>query len=314
MKKKFNGKTVSINFPSMYSAPVWRDWSLRYLADTIYNQKDAPTNSKLYAMIQNACMIGSRRGPEITRICFEGNTLVNLSNFLSEFRSGEKYIPTRRLEEAKFKELYPFLSFIWMNMRDKFNLLPDAKPFELNFLYDQMAAGNPWARLKMSYMVALDQLEYQREGIIPQYDRKNSYVQNEQVMCQARNVSVQYNALVKAGKVLGLNNPLSYNHGGSILSSREKSTVWKNIVDDIQQRNAQLFSVKGKNQVTYYKTAEDLSYKTILTKDAALASGVTISPKTVTEINKVAQGDAPSWVNSFETLQNERPSRSTETF
>ncbi len=292
MKKKFVGKTVSIDFPSMYSAPVWRDWSLRYLADTIYNQQDLPKTSKLYAMIQNACMMGSRRGPEITRICFEGNTLVNLSNFLSEFRSGEKYIPTRRLEEAKFKELYPFLGYIWQNMRDKFNLLPDAKPFELNFLYDQMAAGNPWARLKMSYMVALDQLEYQQEGIIPQYDRKNSYIQNEQIMCKARNVSVQYNALVKAGKVLGLNKPLSYNHGGSILSGKEKSTIWRNIVDDIQQRNAQLFSVKGKNQVTYYKTAENLSYKTILTKDAALATGVTIGAKAVTEIKKVAQGDA----------------------
>jgi hypothetical protein len=292
MKKKFIGKSVLIDFPSMYSAPVWRDWSLRYLSDKVYSQQDAPRTSKFYVMVNEACMMGSRRGTEIAKICFEGNPLVNLSKFLSEFRSGDKYVPTRRLEETKFKELYPFLSFIWKNMRDKFNLLPDAKPFELNFLYDQMAAGNPWARLKMSYMVALDQLEYQQEGIVPQYDRKNNYVQNEQLICKARNVSIQYNALLKAGRVLGLNKPLSYNHGGAILSAREKSSIWKNIVDDIQQRNAQLFSVKGKNQATYYKTVENLSYKTILTKDAALASGITISPKTVNEIKKIGAGEA----------------------
>lgn len=291
MKKKFVDKTVLIDFPSMYSSPVWRDWSLRYLSDTIYTQKDAPTNSKLYSMVKNACMMNSRRGDVLDKICLEGNPIANLSEFLSEFRSGEKYIPTRRLEEAKFTEIYPFLSYVWKNMRDNFNLLPDAKPFELNFLLDQMSAGNPWARLKMSYMVAIDQLEYKREGVVPSYGpRRNAYNQTE-AQCAATNVTVQYNALVKAGKVLGLDKPLSYNHGGSILSTKEKATVWKTIVDEVQQRNAQLFSVKGKNKATYYKTAEDLSYKTILTKDAALATGINLSQNTVTEIKKVSQAD-----------------------
>lgn len=291
MKKKFAGKTVDIDLPSMYSAPVWRDWSLRYLSDTIYNQRDVPTNSKLYSMINSACMMNSQRSPELNKICLQGNIIQNLSDFMAEFRSGEKYIPTRRLEEAKYKELYPFLSYVWKNMRDKFELLPDAKPFELNFLLDQMSAGNPWARLKMSYMVALDQLEYKQEGVVPSYGpRRNAYNQTE-AQCKAMNVTVQMKALKAAGEVLGLDKPLSYNHGGSILSTKEKAAVWKNIVDDIQQRNAQLFSVKGKNQSTYYKTAEDLSYKTILTKEAALATGVTLSPKTTTEIKKIAATD-----------------------
>ena len=291
MKKKFVGKSITIDFPSMYSSPVWRDWSLRYLSDTIYTQKDVPANSKLYSMIKNACMMNSQRGAVLDKICLEGSPVANLSEFLAEFRSGEKYIPTRRLEEAKYAEVYPFLAFVWKNMRDKFELLPDAKPFELNFLLDQMSAGNPWARLKMSYMVAIDQLEYKQEGGVPSYGpRRNAYNQTE-AQCKASNVTVQYNALVKAGKVLGLDKPLSYNHGGSILSTKEKATVWKTIVDDIQQRNAQLFSVKGKNKTTYYKTAEDLSYKTVLTKEAALNTGVNLSSNTVTEIKKVAQTD-----------------------
>lgn len=289
MKKKFVGKKVSIDFPSMYSSPVWRDWSLRYLADTLYLQKAAPTTSPLYKTVQTACMMGSRRSPELTKICFEGNPLVNLSTFMEEFRSGEKYIPTRRLEETKFKELYPFLGFIWTNMRDNLNLLPDARPFELNFLLDQLAAGNPWARLKFGYMVALDQLEYQEEGILPQYNTRQYYSKaNEQVMCKINNVTIQYNSIQRAGKILGLDRPLSYNHAGRMLNSKEKTQIWRNILDDIQQRNAQLFSVKNGSQ-SYYNTAENISYKTILSEQAALGTGTKLSQKAVTEIKNVSK-------------------------
>ena len=307
MKKKFVGRKVNVDFPSMYSSPVWRDWSLRYLADTLYQQRSAPTNSALYKVVQNACMMGSRRSPELNKICFEGNNiLANLADFMSEFRTGEKYVPTRRLEETKFKELYPFLGFIWTNMRDNLALLPDAKPFELNFLLDQMAAGNPWARLKFSYMVALDQLEYQQEGILPQYDTKNYFSKaNDQVMCKINNVSVQYNTLQKAGKVLGLNMALSYNHAGRLLNSGEKKQIWRNILDDIQQRNAQLFSVKRNNQA-YYSIAENISYKTILSEQAALGTGTTLSQKAVSEIKNVSKKTEAQLGNFFLKLYNLR--------
>jgi hypothetical protein len=288
MKKKFVGKKVSIDFPSMYSSPVWRDWSLRYLADTIYQYRDAPVSSKLYVTVQSACMIGSTRGSLIAKLCTNGNPVQNLSNFLSEFRSGDKYIPTRRLEEAKYTEMYPFLNYIWMDLRDRMSLLPEAKPFELNFLLDQLSAGNPWARLKFGYMVALDQLEYQQAGILPQYDAKNSYSSNNvNLMCKLDNVSIQYNNLARAGKILGLNKPLSYNHAGSFLTTKEKTQVWRSIVDDIQQKNAQLFSVKSRNG-TYYQSVENISYKTILNEQQALSTGVALSQKSINDIKNVS--------------------------
>jgi hypothetical protein len=288
MKKKFVGKKVSLEFPSMYSSPVWRDWSLKLLADTVYQYKDAPVNSKIYSAIKMGCMAGAQRGAEVRKLCNDGNPVQNLSEFLSEFRSGEKYIPTRRLEDRKFAEFYPLLGLVWNNFRDHLELLPEAKPFELNFLLDQLSAGNPWARLKFSYMVALDQLEYQEDGILPQYDRKNNFSKaNEQVMCKMNNISVQYNLLKKAGNILGLNKALSYNHAGQLLSKKEKIQVWRTIVDDIQQRNAQLFNVKNNNQ-SYYKKVEDVSYKTILSSAQALSSGTVLSNKAVTEINKVS--------------------------
>lgn len=289
LKKKFVGKTVDIDFPSMYSSPVWRDWSLRMLADKIHQNESAPTTSQLYRVVQNACAMTTRRSAEFTKLCFQGNALQNLSAFMAEFRSGDKYVPTRRLEEAKYKEMYPFFSYLWTSMRDSLKLLPEAKPFELNFLLDQLAAGNPWARLKFSYMVALDQIEYQEEGILPQYDKKNHYSRaNDQIICKMNNFSVQYNNLSRAGKILGLDKPLSYNHAGRLLSSKEKTQVWRNIVDEIQQKNAQLFSVKSKGQ-SYYQSAENISYKTILTEQAALNTGANLSQKAISDVKNVSK-------------------------
>lgn len=298
LKKKFVGRKVNLDFPSLYSAPVWRDWSLRYLSDTIHQYENLPPSSALYQSVKNACLMNGNRTSELRNLCATGNPLQNISNLLSEFRSGEKYVPTRRLEENKFKELYPFLGFVWILLRDRHNLLPDAKPFELNFLLDQMSAGNPWARLKFSYMVALDQLEHQQEGIIPKYDSKIFYSRNNQeLMCKVNNFAIQHNNISQAGKVLGLNNPLTYNFAGKILNQKEKTQIWRNILDDIHQRNAQLFSVKSKNQ-TYYQVVENISYKTILTESAALNSGANLSQKAIAEIKKVS-GTSEAQLGSF---------------
>lgn len=282
MKKKFAGKKALIAFPTMYSSPVWRDWSLKLLADTFYQYKDLPTSSPLHRITQGNCE-RSPSNKEIKELC-TGNRVQNLSNFLSEFRSGEKYIPTRRLEERQFQNIYPLLSMMWSSIRDYTELIPETKPFELNFLLDQMSAGNPWARLKFSYMVALDQLEYKKEGIPPVYEVSGLWFKtNEKAKCEDQNVNLQYSKIMEAGQILGLNYPLTYNHADKILSGTEKNFIWKNIIEDINHRNAQLFSVTSGGK-DFYKIAEDLSYKTILDQDTALKTGITISDKARQEI------------------------------
>lgn len=299
MKKKFVGRHVDINFPTMYSSPVWRDWSLKYLADVLNQNKDAPRGSGLSRVVQTACMNGSFKSKKIKSVCDKGNSLQNVADLLAEFRSGEKYIPTRRLEEGRFAEIYPFLNFLWINMRDHLNLLPEAKPFELNFLLDQMGAGNPWARLKFSYMVALDQLEYKEEGILPQYDSKNYFSKkNDQMFCKINNVSVQYNNLTRVGKILGLNKALSYNHGDAILNGEEKEKIWRIIGDEIGQRNAQLFSVKN-GKKNYYQSMENISYKTILSERDALSIENALSEKTKNEIKKISKTTESEVANFF---------------
>ncbi|MBY0416355.1 MAG: hypothetical protein K2Q18_19425, partial [Bdellovibrionales bacterium] len=288
LKKKFVGKKVKIDFPSMYSSPAWRDWSLRVMSDLAYAHRDDPISSNALKIAKQGCLMTTRKDGTMAKICTQGgHTLALLADFLAEFRTGEKYIPTRRLEDAKYQEVYPFLGFLWEQYRDQLHLIPDAEPYELNYLKTQMSAGNPWARLKLSYMIALDQIENQEKGTLPKYDFQNSFSKkNEEVICKIENLSQQYNNIYAAGKVLGLDKTLGYNHASSFLTAKEKTQIWRNIYDEVQNRNSQLFSVKDGNQ-TYYKKFEDLSYKTILTEQAALGTGIPITQMATNEIKDV---------------------------
>lgn len=290
LKSKFESKRIGIDFPSMYSSPVWRDWSLKLLADVFYKYKDLPSGSDLYKLINGNCVrTYSMQSNDVKALCGKDNVLKSFATFFDEFRSGEKYIPTRRLEERKFQNIYPFLNGIWLTLRDQTEVLPEAKPFELNFLIEQMAAGNPWARLKFGYMVAVDQLEHQKENIPPIFERNGFWFKtNEVAKCDYLSYRSQLLKIKKAGAILGLDLPLSYNHADKILSTSEKNFIWNNIVDDFDYRNAQLFNVK-KNDKDFYQLAEDLSYKTILNREGALNTGIRISEKARKEIEKNAQ-------------------------
>lgn len=290
MKKNFVGKKALIDFPSMYSSPVWRDWSLKLLADAFYQYKDLPQQSEFYRISKTSCeRMKFLTNKEVSALCGKGNVVQNIASFLNEFRSGEKYIPTRRLEERQFQNIYPLLNMVWTGLRNNTELLPETKPFELNFLLDQMSAGNPWARLKVGYMVALDQLEYQKMGIPPVYEATGLwYKTNEKAKCEDKNIDFKLSKIRQAGKLLGLHLPLTYDHADKILSATEKNFIWKNIIEDINHKNAQLFSVRSGNK-DFYKIAEDLSYKTILDSQSALSTGINISDKTRSEIALVAK-------------------------
>ena len=292
IKNKFSGKRIKIDFPSMYSSPVWRGWSLKLLADVFYKYKDLPNGSDFYRLINSSCIrTSSMQSPEVKTLCSQGDILKKFAIFFDEFRSGEKYIPTQRLEEKKFQNIYPFLNSIWSILRDQTELLSEAKPFELNFLVDQMGAGNPWARLKLGYIIAIDQLENQKENVPPIFERKGHWFKtNENAKCDYLSYRSQLLKIKKAGAILGLDLPLSYNHTDKILTAAEKDFIWNNIVEDLDHNNAQLFTVES-NHKNFYQIAEDLSYKTILDRQSALNTGIRISEKARKEIEKNAQSN-----------------------
>lgn len=291
LKKEFRNRKVAIPFPSMYSSPVWRDWSLKVLADYAQKYSTYPETHTAPKIVRMACeRVGGFNSKEVFQICSKGNKIQNLSNFLAEFRSGDAYIPTRRLEERRFQEVYPFLSLVWSMARDLTEDLPEAKPFELNFLLDQMSAGNPWARLKLSYMVAIDQFQHQIDGIPPVYSWQGfSLKTNRDAFCDKNLTTQKLAKIKKAGIALGLHLPLNYGHANRLLTKDEKKSIWYNIADDMNSRNAQLLSVKH-GSVDYYKSIENVSYKTILTEEAAKNSGVALSARTNNEFQQVSSG------------------------
>lgn len=289
LKQQFRGKQVKLPFPSLYSSPVWRQWGLKQLADFAAKNQNQPETHITQRVVTLSCeRAGGFGSKEMYLICAKGNRVKNLSNYLSEFRSGDTYIPTRRLEEKKFKEVYPLLALVWESLRDHTEELTESKPFELNFLLDQMSAGNPWARMKLSYMVAIDQLQHQLDGIPPVYSWQGfSLKTNREAFCDKNLTTGKLARIKKAGIVLGLNMPLNYGHATKILTKNEQKAVWNNLVDDMNSRNAQLFSVRSGSR-DYYQTIEDVSVKTILSKEAALQSGVRLSTKGQNDINKVS--------------------------
>jgi hypothetical protein len=306
LKKKFVGKKINIDFPSLYSSPIWRNWSLKLLADVFNQYKDVSRTTQLGFIVSEACRqsfsTNTMSSTGNKSVCATPNPIATIASALSEFRSGDTYIPTRRLEESKFKEIYPLLGFIWRDLRDTTELLPEARPFELNFLLEQMDSGNPWARLKLSYMIALDQLEYQKDGVPPVYEFNGLWFNvDEKAKCDSKLIETQYDKIKEAGKKLGLDHSLSNNFANKMLSVNEKKAIWRNIYDDIQQRNAQLFSVKAGNN-DYYQLTEGVSYKTILNTDQALNAGVKLSESARNEITENAKSNQAQISNFFLSL------------
>lgn len=307
LKQQFRNRRINLPFPSLYSSPVWRQWGLKQLADFSAKNENQPNEHISQKILMISCeRVGGFGSKELYAICAKGNRVKNLSNFLTEFRSGDSYVPSRRLEEKKFKEVYPLLNLVWASIRDFSEELPDSKPFELNFLLDQMAAGNPWARVKLSYMVALDQLQHQLDGIPPVYTWQGfSLKTNREAFCDKNLTKGKLSRIKKAGTHLGLHLPLNYGHATRILDKDEQKAVWNNIVDDMNSRNAQLLSVKSGSR-DYYQSIEDVSAKTILTKDTALQSGIRLSQKSQDDISKVSSGMDAQIANFFLALYKQK--------
>ncbi len=307
LKNNFRGRKISIPFPSLYSSPVWRQWALKQLADfSAKNENQSMEHVSQRAVLMACERAGTFGSKEVYGICAKGNRVKNLSIFLSEFRSGDTYIPTRRLEEKRFKEVYPLLSLVWNSLRDNTSELLEAKPFELNFLLDQMSAGNPWARIKLSYMVAIDQMQHQLDGIPPVYTWQGfSLKTNRDAFCDKNLTKGKLSRIKEAGEHLGLHLPLNYGHSMKILDKDEQKAVWNNIVDDMNTRNAQLLSVKSGSR-DYYQSLEDVSMKTILTKDLALQSGVSLSQSGQNELSNVSKGIDTQIANFFLALYKQK--------
>ena len=216
--------------------------------------------------------------------CVQGDpraTLANVADYLGEFTWDKTYLPVTRQEEAKLAPHYPFLRKLWNALahgsrelrgstfqNPNGRITPVAVTNEYDFINKEMT-NNPWAKLRLGYLAALDELENFRndrrrfDGLTtesaPVVD--NFYEFN-------RNIDSIVSKLEEAAAVIGIDRPLKPNYANDLLTRAEKLTLWKEFVQDIDRKSLSLLDAKL-NDRSLYDHLTDLSYQTLLTEEEA---------------------------------------------
>lgn len=278
LKAKLEKSTLRIQMPGLYGSSIWRNWGLRTLADFIYSAKDSK-DAQVMQMINMTCM-NFQSQPEVAKICtsrmngYKGDkaphlkTIENLNEVLKEFREVSEFIPTRRIEESKIESIYPFLRSLWLQFLNLRNGFEEAKPNEYTFLMNQMRALNPWARLRLSYLVANEQMRSIKNGHTPTYKSNglwNSYDSNTR--CFFNNVDASLSRLDEAAGVLGVAHTLEPFVATRTASRNVRDGIWKRVYEEVNEGTGQLFTVKDQDGVDFYKHLENTSIETLVSSD-----------------------------------------------
>jgi len=271
--KKLKANKINMKMPSLYGANIWRQWGLSALAKLASENRNAEKRSKIYRAFKSSCTSGSQfniRGIGAEKFCLSrknnSHIIANTAEFLQEFIKKESYVPLRRLKEEGYIEAYPTLALMWDNLR-RSNLLPEANQNEYDFLMSQMDAANPWARVRLSYLVAMDELVHVKEGFKPEYKlTRRGKRRTANTQCFYRNVDSMISKLKEAAEVLNLERPLVPSYADEILNKEEKNSLWQTIVDENNEGNAQLFATKAKGS-NFYSYAEKVSKATLLSRE-----------------------------------------------
>ncbi len=278
LKAKLEKTQLHIDFPGLYGSSIWRNWGLRVLGDYIHSLQG--TNDVYVMQVINMTCANFGAQGEIGKVCasrMNGHksevaphiqTLANLDERLKEFRDVSDFIPTRRIQESKIEEIYPLLRALWIKFSALKGQLTEAKPSEYEFLMNQMRTLNPWARLRLSYLIAREQMSSIRSGHEPTY-RSNglwkSYDSNTK--CFFNNIDASLDRLDGAAKKLGLNKPLSPFIASRVASRAVRDGVWTRVYEDVNEGTGQLFTVKDEEGKEYYQHLEDTSIETLVSYD-----------------------------------------------
>ncbi|MBT7609373.1 MAG: hypothetical protein HN576_06435 [Bacteriovoracaceae bacterium] len=260
-------KRIKIDLPALFGSVVWRTWGLKSLRIAIAKNIDNKENGFKSVVSSFCSKINS------SRFCVKNDTkktMQKLSDYLGLFTENGEFTPTRRIKEERLESFYPALSKLWNYFRDQSESLEEARPLELEFLKDQMKAQNPWARVRFSYLVAMDELSNVKEGHDPSYRYNGGYYQNytprTNSSCFSGHIETRISKLNTAASKLGIDQPLYPSHATKLLEEDEKEYIWNDIIESTDEGNSRLFTVVASDGKEYYKHLEDISYQTILTK------------------------------------------------
>lgn len=284
LRDKLSSRDVYLELPALYGSAIWRNWGMQTLLEYIEEVlEDEQINREVFFSVDTSCrrainfkngsslVLNQSSNDQLDEICGMGKTpresLELTRDYLQQFSSSNPYLPAQRIDEAQLENVYPFLAMLWQNFRDEANF-EQAKPSELDFLLSQMRASNPWARLRLGYLVAMDEMTAQRDGFTPSYDstRRGSRI-SQASRCYYNNIDNIISRLEQAASKMRFNRPISPSQADHVLSRRERQNLWRDYVDQTNEANSQLFTVTSDTGDDYYTHLEEISFRTLLTRE-----------------------------------------------
>ena len=264
---KLKKNKVRIKMPSLYGSAVWRHWALKNLALYFESNRSIAKNTEVYRRAQISCSY-SGAGNALCKNSKDSHIIANMADYLKDFVATSEFIPLRRLEEMKLKENYALFGYFWnMSANSLKSDFSFAHMNEYQFLTDQMTALNPWASVRLSYLVALDELETVKGGMKPTYVKTSRGRRSTNESRSRSNRMKKHISLLKeAAEIAGITKPLTPSYANGMLNNDEKEAFWSDIKERVNEDNSNLFETKFKGK-SYYSRLEDLSYQTLLTRD-----------------------------------------------
>ncbi len=262
IEKKLKSKIVKIDFPSLHGASMWRTWALARLEDWALKKKEEGLRP-----IEAQALKSSLRGGShyLSSGKNENEHLDNLVKYLGELKVSDDYIPTRRLTSGEHVKTYKMLGNLWHFLRDRAGSLEAAETTEYDYLFSQMETGNPWARVRLSYLVLMEELDAISKGEAPKFTKIDGAELNSESIksCQQRDVTEIRRLITSAVSKMKLYRPLVPAYATNLLKSEEKEQIWHQNIDE----GHPLFKQKDNRGNPFYEMMEQTSFQTLLTGD-----------------------------------------------
>lgn len=274
IRSTLQNNRVRIDFPALYGSPVWRQWALSKVAYAFDDVASSEVSQGVRSVFETFCHFHQNSLSNTTNICLksldtneEDNLFAHMAERLAPFRNSNNYVPLDRLEELGMVQLWPFFHALWETEYFAENRTLN----EYDFLMAQLYAGNPWARLRLSYLVAQEELAEQPNHYNFVYESRLfglSQVPNREGQCFQAAMIEENNKFRSIGRITGLDSKLNLNYGESLLKRREIESLWEGIRDEVDERGKHLFTTKRNNQTPYYQVIGRINNKTIVDQDA----------------------------------------------
>lgn len=269
MKGYLESNEIRVKFPSMFSSAFRKQWALSQLEKWFTININKPDSAYETNGIAKICASGKNRGVEFCNRLEKKAMYQNIINYLQSTKNADQFIPTRALSNEKHLMSYKVLSLIWKHLADSHQYTKNfsvAYTNEYDYLLDQFDFYNPWARARLSYLLALDELGAIKEGVLPSY---SEITEGEKSSAQTYFSKATGSAeklikrISKAARKMGINTVLHPAYGNYILSKDEKRHIW----NEALKNGSILFGEQDDKGDYLYQKLDAASAKTFLSEE-----------------------------------------------